>query len=75
MCVAVPGKITEINGNVAKVNIRNNTCDANISLVSAQVGDYVLVHAGCVIEVLEKDMAEDLLSIFDELEEGLDADA
>lgn len=69
MCVAVPGKIIEINGDVAKVDIRNNICEANIKLVSANIGDYVLIHAGCVLEVLKKDMAEEILSIFDELEE------
>ncbi|SHJ64028.1 HypC/HybG/HupF family hydrogenase formation chaperone [Parasporobacterium paucivorans] len=75
MCVAVPGKITEINGDIAKVDIRNNICEANISLVSAKTGDYVLLHAGCVLEVLKKDTAEELLSMFEELDEVLNADA
>ncbi len=69
MCVAVPGKIIEINGDTAKVDIMSNVCDVNIKLVSAKVGDYVLIHAGCVLEVLKKDMAEEILSIFDELGE------
>jgi len=69
MCVAVPGKIIEINGDMAKVDIMNNICEVNIKLVSAKIGDYVLIHAGCVLEVLKKDMAEEILSIFSELEE------
>ena len=69
MCVAVPGKIIEINGDMAKVDIMNNICEVNIRLVSAKIGDYVLIHAGCVLEVLKKDMAEEILSIFSELEE------
>jgi hydrogenase expression/formation protein HypC len=68
MCVAVPGKIIEINGNYAKVNIMDNITSANISLVSAKIGDYVLIHAGCVLEVLKKETAEEILSIFSELE-------
>jgi len=68
MCVAVPGKIIEINGDMAKVDIMNNICEVNIRLVSAKIGDYVLIHAGCVLEVLKKDMAEEILSIFSELE-------
>jgi hydrogenase expression/formation protein HypC len=71
MCVAVPGKITEINGDTAKVNVMNNTTEVNIRLVSAKVGDYVLIHAGCVIEVMKKDVAEELISIFRDLEEDL----
>ncbi|MFT4143231.1 MAG: HypC/HybG/HupF family hydrogenase formation chaperone [Mobilitalea sp.] len=69
MCVAVPGKIVEINGDMAKVNIMNNITQANIKLVSAKVGDYVLIHAGCVMEVMKKDAAEEILEIFAELEE------
>lgn len=69
MCVAVPGKVIEIKGNRAKIDIMNNICEVNIQLVSVNVGDYVLIHAGCAIDVLEKDMAEEILGIFEELEE------
>ena len=71
MCVAVPGKIIEINGDKAKVNIMNNICEVNIRLVSVIIGDYVLIHAGCVIDVLEKDIAEEILLMFSELEEDV----
>lgn len=69
MCVAVPGKIIEINGDIAKVNIMNNITQVNIKLVSAHIGDYVLIHAGCVLEVMKKDIAEEILTMFQELEE------
>ncbi len=75
MCVAVPGKIIEIDGDFAKVNIRNNFTKVNIKLVNAHIGDYVLVHAGCVIEVLRKDLAQEMLGIFSELEEAVRNDA
>jgi hydrogenase expression/formation protein HypC len=74
MCVAVPGKIIEINGDFAKVNIMENITQANIKLVSVKVGDYVLIHAGCVIEVLKKDAAEEILWMFSELLEGMNED-
>jgi len=54
MCVAVPGKIVEISGDTAKVDVLGNICEANIKLVSAKIGDYVLIHAGCAIEVLKR---------------------
>ena len=69
MCVAVPGKIIEINGDKAKVDIMNNICEVNIRLVSVTIGDYVLIHAGCVIDVLKKEVAEEILLMFSELEE------
>ncbi len=71
MCVAVPGKVIEINGNKAKVDIMKNICVVNIQLVDLNLGDYVLIHAGCVIDVLEKDTAEEILSIFEQLEEDV----
>lgn len=72
MCVAVPGKIIEMNGDMAKVNIMNNITQVNIRLVSAKVGDYVLIHAGVVIEVMKKDMAEEIIEMFSELQEAAD---
>jgi hydrogenase expression/formation protein HypC len=69
MCVAVPGKIIEIHGDIAKIDIMSNICEANIKLVHAKIGDYVLIHAGCVLEVMKRDMAEEILLIFSELEE------
>ena len=75
MCVAVPGKITELNGDIAKVNIMNNITQVNVKLVDAKIGDYVLIHAGCVLEVMKKDVAEEILCIFSELEEAADEDA
>ncbi len=71
MCVAVPGKVIQIKGDYAKVNIMDNITDANIKLVDTKVGDYVLIHAGCVIEVLKEDVAEEILSIFSQLQEEL----
>jgi hydrogenase expression/formation protein HypC len=69
MCVAVPGKIIQINGATAKVDVMNNICDVNIQLVTPVVGDYVLIHAGYAMEVIKKDFAEEMISIFNELEE------
>ncbi len=70
--MAVPGRVVKLCGNTAVVNIMNNTCEVNISLVTPKVGDYVLVHAGCVLEVLKKDAAEELMWLFEELKEAAD---
>lgn len=70
MCVAVPGKVTKIKENYATIEIMGNQCQANIALVDAKIGDYVLMHAGCVIEVLKRDTAEDILALFAQMEEA-----
>ena len=75
MCVAVPGKIIEINGDTAKVDIMHNITEVNIKLISPVVGDYVLIHAGCVLEVLKKDKAEEILWLFNEIEEAANEDS
>ncbi|MDO4542508.1 MAG: HypC/HybG/HupF family hydrogenase formation chaperone [Bacillota bacterium] len=69
MCIAMPGKIIEITGNKATVDFSGTEVKANVMMVDAKVGDYVLVHAGCAIEVLSQSRAEEMLEIFKELEE------
>lgn len=69
MCVAAPGKITAIDGTTATVEYNTNKINANIGIVNAKVGDWVLVHAGLVIQVLGEDEAQSMLELFQELEE------
>ncbi len=60
MCLAVPGKILEIDGNKATIEYGEGvTNKANITLVEVEIGSYVLVHAGFAIKTLkEKDALE-----------------
>ena len=60
MCVALPGKVIEINGRDAVVDFSGNKVTARAGLVDIKVGDYVLVHAGCVIQKVSKQDMEDL---------------
>ena len=69
MCVAVPGKVVSIEGNFAHVDFKGNTVRVNTGLVAPDVGDFVLVHAGCAIEIVSSDMASELAEMFDELSE------
>ncbi len=68
MCVAIPGKVIEITDTIGKVDFQGNVVKVNLSIVDAQIGDYVLVHAGCAIEVMKQDAAQELLDLFKELE-------
>jgi len=70
MCLAIPGKIMEIEKNKehAIVDYGDGTKrKANVTLIDAKVGDYVLVHAGFAIEVLNEKEAQETLSLFREI--------
>ncbi len=49
MCIAVSGRLIEKREDSGKVEIRGNVIDVALGIVDADVGDYVLVHAGCAI--------------------------
>ena len=73
MCLAVPGKVLEIDGDTARVDFGGITREANVVLVpEVAVDSYVLVHAGFAIQVLNEAEAEETLSLFRELAEALD---
>jgi len=41
--------------------------DVNVSLVEAKIGEYVIVHAGYAIEVLDQKAAEETLALWNEI--------
>jgi hydrogenase expression/formation protein HypC len=67
MCLAIPAKVLEIDGDVAKVDFGGVTREANVSLVDAKVGEYVIVHAGFAIQVMDEKEAHETLDIFREM--------
>lgn len=70
MCIAIPGRIVSIDGNKAKADFNGNLVDVNVGIIEPKIGDYVLVHAGCAIEVMARSQAEELISLFAEIEEA-----
>ena len=66
MCIAVPGKVTSIDDlDMATVDFGGTSRVASIDLVpDVSVGDYVLVHAGFVINRLDEDDALETLKLF-----------
>jgi hydrogenase expression/formation protein HypC len=70
MCVALPGRVLSISGNHAKVDFSGNIVDVHTGAVTAAPDDYVLVHAGCAIEVLSRETAEEIQSLFSEIEQA-----
>jgi hydrogenase expression/formation protein HypC len=68
MCLAIPAKIISLKKDVAQVDFGEGILrDVNITLVEAKVGDYVLVHAGYAIQVLDEKEALETLSLWNEI--------
>lgn len=67
MCLAVPAEIKSIDGFMATVDYGGVSRSANISLVDAKIGDFVIVHAGYAIQVLDREEAEKTLELFRQL--------
>ena len=65
MCIAIPGKILSIEDGKATVDFSGNQVKAYVGLVNAAVGDYVLVHAGCIIQQMKQQEAEELTKLMD----------
>ena len=63
MCIAIPGKVLEVDGSTAKVDFQGNLVDVTLGLVDAKPGQYVLVHAGCAIQVMEKEQADEIADL------------
>ncbi|MEM4735524.1 MAG: HypC/HybG/HupF family hydrogenase formation chaperone [Candidatus Thorarchaeota archaeon] len=76
MCLAIPGLVTEIDGEFAEVDfggVRKRVC---VTLVpEVRVGEYVIVHTGYAIETLKPEEARKTLALFEEMAtaEGDDA--
>ena len=74
MCLAIPMKILELHdGCMARVSAMGAERDVALDLTpQANVGDYVLVHAGFAIEVVDEQYAADTLELIKDMAELVD---
>jgi hydrogenase expression/formation protein HypC len=72
MCLAIPAKILEISGDIAKVDFGGVAREVNVSLVDVKKNDFVIVHAGFAIEVLDETEAVNTLKMFKQILENED---
>ena len=74
MCLAIPMQITEIKPDgMARVSAMGAERDIAIDLTpQANVGDYVLVHAGFAIEVVDAGYAAETLELIRDMSEMVD---
>jgi len=73
MCLAVPGRIVETeerNGNrTARVQFGGIVREAYLDFVpEAAVGDYVIVHVGFALNVVDQDEAQQIFETLREME-------
>ena len=68
MCLAVPVKIVSIEGAEAETEIAGVRRRVSIALTpEAKVGDYVLLHTGYAIGVIDEAEAEETLKLLEEI--------
>ena len=70
MCLAIPALIKSIAGQLAKVDTDGVRRQISLQLTpEAEVGDYVLLHTGYAINVIDPEEAEETLRLLKELSE------
>jgi len=70
MCLAIPALIKSIEGKEAEVEIGGISRRASLWLTpEAKVGDYVLLHTGYAINIIDQEEAEETLRLLEEMAE------
>jgi len=68
MCLAVPVQVVSVEGNRAEVEIGGVKRRINIMLTpDAKVGDYVLLHTGYAISIVDEKEAQETLKLFEQI--------
>ena len=69
MCIGVPGQISAIDGNQAKVDVCGIQRDVDLTLVGStdeaghsRLGQWVLVHVGFAMSVINEEEAQETLA-------------
>lgn len=69
MCLAIPMKVNSIKWPMAEVLANGLVQEVNIQLVpNVDIGDYVLVHAGFAIQIIDRKSARENLHLWEQLE-------
>lgn len=67
MCLAVPMRLVSVEGNEGKAELDGNARKVSLDLVpGAKVGEFVIVHAGYAIQLLDEKAAEEQLELLAE---------
>ncbi len=74
MCLAIPAKVEKLEeDNLATVDILGVSRQVSLDLTpNAKVGDYVLIHAGFAIEVVDEQFAQETIDLIKQMPELAD---
>jgi len=68
MCLAVPSQVKAIEGQYAEVEIGGVSRNVSIILTpDVKIGEYILVHTGYSIGVVNEDEAQETIKLFNDL--------
>jgi len=67
MCLAVPGRIVRIEGDVGEIDFGGVIRKANVTMVEAKVGDWAVIHAGFAIEIMDEEEARATIELWNEV--------
>jgi hydrogenase expression/formation protein HypC len=79
MCLSIPSRVTKIDKerNIATVDTMGVSREASLDLMeegSVEVGDYVLIHVGFIMNKIDNEDALLSLEAFDEIARRMDDD-
>jgi hydrogenase expression/formation protein HypC len=70
MCLAIPMKLINIEGNKGIVELSGVKKEISLDLLKeVKIGDYLIIHAGFAIEKLNEEEAKKTLSLWEEIAE------
>ncbi len=68
MCLAYPAKVVEIESSLATVELEGVRRRVSLMLLpETKLGDYVLVHAGFAMQIVDRRTVDEMLETFDEM--------
>jgi len=71
MCLAIPALVTSVTGMEAEVEVGGVARKASVMLTpEVKVGDYVLLHTGYAISVVDEEEAKETLDLFRQIAEA-----
>jgi len=72
MCLGIPGRVIEIEKNVAKVDVGGVSRDISLDLCpDVSVGEYVLIHTGFAIQKVDEEEAKETLDLLRQMAEAI----
>lgn len=71
MCLGVPGKVMALlAGDMARVDVNGNLFEVSVKLTpQVKVGEYVLIHAGFAVEIIDEAWALETIKVLEEIKQ------